>query len=95
MKPTKEQLDKLSYALGDTVDLGFAPWGNATIIRIESADGVANEYMITLFRPFVSPGEFVYVGNRINAYIGIEQFTTYVSPRRPLNVIDRRSKLPE
>jgi hypothetical protein len=57
--------------LGDTVDLGFQPWGSATVYRI-NPDGSRQ-----VWRPYVHTGSTQYSGPSVIPYLGMEDFALH------------------
>lgn len=60
---------------GDIVDLGFTPYGSATVIG-------STEEKVTLYRPYIHFDTSVEI-----EYIGTETITLYRSSKNPIKLI--------
>jgi len=67
--------------LRDVVDLGFTPWGNATVVDI-------NRGMVKFYRPYVHTDDIKTTGGVLH-YLGHEYFEVPQDDRE-FTVIERR-----
>jgi hypothetical protein len=62
-----KQVNAAALSLGDVIDLGFAPWGFATVRKLNE-DG-----SVQVLRPYVVRGNFSYTGG-VLVSLGFEDF---------------------